>query len=780
MLRSVDEDATLPPPPRSSELETVAPQEAESDTDTEAPRRRGGGRARRQGAALLERGDALGRYVILERLGAGGMGVVYAAYDPELDRKLAIKLLHRRESQLEHTDGQARLLAEARAMARLSHPNVIPVFDAVSFGEQVAVVMEHIEGESLDAWLKREATAIETRQIVDTFIAAGRGLVAAHEAGIIHRDFKPENVMLGIDGRVRVMDFGLAHSETHELAADTAGLEIRASIDPDADKLTMTGAVMGTPAFMSPEQFAGDPTDARTDQFSFCVSLWQALYGERPFAGSTFAELTYAVTKGNRREPPAGARKVGARIRHALERGLSTDRNQRFPSMESLLADLEPRRGTAWAVAAVLGVAAIAGPVIVSASHQDPVATPPPACLDAAAPLIPVWGPERSGALTEAFSRSGLEYQAEVASRVTARLEAYAARWSALRKESCEATLVRREMTESLHDRQVSCLDGRLRELRAVTGVLVDADASVVDRAVQVVGSLPSIESCADVEYITSQLPIPDDPARREAVDDALEHLAVTRALEVAGRYADATATMTELRERAEALDYDPLTAEVATRLGSLLDYQGDYPEAELQLELGFFAAQRSGAAPTAAALGAKLTHVVGDHLERHEEALRWSRHAEAAVDAGGLDDGLRARVLNNRGNIVFRQDRHEDALALFVEGLQLREREHGAEHPDVAMSLANLARALEVAGRHDEAISTQEEAVSRCGRSLNEAHPQCAWSNVILAKLSAAGESGLAEEGRALVEGALPILVAAHGEDHARVRSARSLLAAP
>jgi serine/threonine protein kinase len=315
----------------------------------------------------LARGTTVDRFIVLGIVGRGAMGEVYAAHDPELDRKVAIKLLRGRGGAESADEGRARLMREAQAIAKVSHPNVVVVYDVGTFDGRVFIAMEFIAGHTLGYWLQAQPRSVA--EILEVFAGAGRGLAAAHEKELIHRDFKPENVMVGADGQARVMDFGLVRlsidrdkSEIEKkqpsgvaapaMIADAdpmatfviegpVEIAMAAGLSPDslAWNLTQAGAVMGTPAYMSPEQFRGDFTDARTDQFSFCVALYEALYGERPFPGGNIIELTANVVAGRVKVEPEGTR-VPRRIRHALLRGMSADPEARFPSITALLGEL--------------------------------------------------------------------------------------------------------------------------------------------------------------------------------------------------------------------------------------------------------------------------------------------------------------------------------------------------------------------------------------------------------------------------------------------------------
>lgn len=335
--------------------------------------------------ADIRHGSKIGRFVVVGELGKGGMGVVFRAHDPELDRDVALKVLR---SAAATDEERMRMLREGQAMARVTHPNVITVYEVGVAGTMVFLAQELLDGGTLGGWLKKPHRQAE---IIDKFVAAGRGLVAAHAAGLVHRDFKPENVLLGSDGRVRVADFGLARALGTDdgLPAETRANIARAQLDLSSSPmstLTRTGAVMGTPMFMAPEQHLGERADERSDQFAYCVALYHALYGVFPYAGETSAALAHSVIKG-RMQPPPKKHDVPERLRRILVRGLATKPEERYPSMEALLADLtRPPSRAARQFAIVMGVLIlVAGAVVggyVLSSHDAPPKRPPVAAFD--------------------------------------------------------------------------------------------------------------------------------------------------------------------------------------------------------------------------------------------------------------------------------------------------------------------------------------------------------------------------------------------------------------
>jgi serine/threonine protein kinase len=286
-------------------------------------------------------GARIDRFKVTSLLGAGGMGIVYAARDPDRDYPVALKLIRSR-GQHSAASLRQRLIREAEAMARLSHPNVASVYEVGLVDDQVFIVMELVEGSTLRQWAK--AKRRHWRTIVDAYRQAGRALAAGHALGIVHRDFKPDNALIDDEGRVRVVDFGLAQlGDGGPLASGLGEHPVAGAAKEVSTRLTRTGALVGTPAYMAPEQFHGQPVEPAADQFSFCVSLYEALWNQRPFAGVTVDRLAQSITTGEIREPPPVGH-VPASLYRVLAKGLGAAPRARHSSMETLLAALDPSR----------------------------------------------------------------------------------------------------------------------------------------------------------------------------------------------------------------------------------------------------------------------------------------------------------------------------------------------------------------------------------------------------------------------------------------------------
>ena len=381
------------------------------------------------------------------------MGIVYVARDPELKRDVALKLLGGAEGSDAEVH-RTRLLREAQAMAQIAHPNVVAVYDAGAWEGEVFIAMELATGGTLREWTKQKHSSSE---IIATYVAAGRGLAAAHAAGIVHRDFKPDNVLIGADGRVRVTDFGLAQSQQH--------LPIPLSAAPQVDpamNIVVSSSLAGTPAYMAPELFDSKAADAASDQFAFSVAMWEALYKRRPHIGSDETARVEAVKAGKITDPPRG-HGVPRRVELALRRGLAPDPSRRWPSMDALLDTLAPKpRRALWSAAAVLvAVVALGGFWLHNArTSRDP-------CAGTEAVLAGAWNPAKQATLASAFAATKVPYASEASRTAAGLLDAYANKWITMRRESCIATHVRHEQSEDVLALRATCLDRRKLEPRS-------------------------------------------------------------------------------------------------------------------------------------------------------------------------------------------------------------------------------------------------------------------------------------------------------------------------
>ena len=567
-------------------------------------------------------GDAFGRYVILHEIGSGGMGVVYAAYDPELDRRVALKVLGSATSE---GTGRARLLREARTMARISHPNVITVHDVGEVQGDLFIAMELVDGVDLRHWLKDHEHPWQ--RVLDLLVQAGRGLSAAHDQGLVHRDFKPANVLVGSDGLVRVLDFGLARrvgGPENVAASDTGDAELSSSPSSHTEPLTRTGAVAGTPAYMSPEQHARAELDDKTDQFSFCVTAFEALFGERPFSGNGRMALMLQVTQGDHRPVPKTSQ-VPRSVIDAVLRGLAPKPSERWPDMRALLEQLEHRPNTRryW-IGGGLGVLALGG--IVAASLQDEGPSPC-ADLDEGA----VFDTPIRAAISTAFGRTAVPYAEQALAHVLHTLDEYAAAWARTRVDVCQATHVRHDRSETAHDLAVACLEDKRRALEATSEVLADADDHTVEQSALLMEQLPALSMCTNVEALSAAYPPPSIDAQ-EAVDHAEAVLARGRALMGARHDGEALPALREAVDAAARADYPPTLGWAKFELGIALARDS---QREAALE-AFHEASLIGMRIRDDRLLATTWTEMGRHLQSsesaHDDAFRLLDQAEALL----------------------------------------------------------------------------------------------------------------------------------------------------
>jgi tetratricopeptide (TPR) repeat protein len=762
----------------------------------------------------------LGRYVLVERIGAGGGGEVYAGYDPELDRRVAVKLHQRGEGAAKASED--RLLREAQAMAKLAHPNVVTVYDVGTYDGTrgsnggVYIVMEFLEGSNLAQWLKAKRRSWS--EVLDAFLAAGRGLAAAHQQELVHRDFKPSNVFVGDDGRVRVLDFGLARlagRADSPASGDPAppSEAPRSSSSPRllGTQLTHAGDVVGTPPYMAPEQHRALPGDARTDQYSFCVALYEGLYGKRPFRGNSFDDILRQKLDGVP-DPPPDRRDVPSQLRDLIRRGLQPDPERRFASMSELVRALERvgrNRRIGRVAFAVVGLVAMATLGVVA---RDGYLRSQ--CEQQADAIEEVWNEDVRTRLRAAFANPDISsYIEDSHGFVDAALADYATSWAKSRGEACRRAKVEGSLDADGLAMSEACLGlGRVR-LSVVTDVLSDGSNETLEQAVDIVAELEPPGLCLDAEVARQRWGRIDasEPARR--LEEKLIRVEVLRgahaldeAKEIAQSVRDEAVEQALVGVRARATtqlgllastDGDPRTAvdtlhrarveaesagderALAVATGSLISALTDVARHDEALRLAEMAAARLARVPSGDLTESQLAHAIA-YAEvrsgRFEEAKDWIERALAANErALGPEHPTSARLYTAMGNILTSLRRWDDAKPIFAKAGSLAERAYGPQHPSVGIALLNQGRMV-FSADPQQAAARFERALRILEGSLGRDHPRV---GDVLSNLGAvAMREGEIEQAADRYREALEIHERAFGGAHPSVAQDRASLA--
>ncbi|MCX4245386.1 serine/threonine-protein kinase [Paraliomyxa miuraensis] len=673
----------------------------------------------------LEESLRIGRFSVIEKIGAGGMGVVYRAYDPRLGREVALKCLRSREMQAELRN---RLVREAQAMAKLNHPNVVSVFDVLEPAPgEVVLAMEYVPGVNLRRWLGQRVRPWE--DVLPMLVAAGRGLAAAHAQGLLHRDFKPSNVLVGEDGRPRVTDFGLAKLEgssevvqrsMHPLQTEPSSLE-RSTAD-DADPLTSAGAVLGTPAYMAPEQSGKRAIDARADQYAFCSSLWHAITGRLPF-GSMGSDLTSIISAKEHGPPPwPRDQPLPRRLAQAITRGMAPRPEDRWSSMDELLEQLHwdsRARRRRWLTAGAIVVTATASSIALVTAHGDRAER----CTGARAALQGTWDEGRRDAARTAIAGIGVAYADDTWEHLAPRLDGYAEAWIEMHRQACEATSVRGEQSAEVLDMRMACLERARIRLRAATEPLVRADAEVIERAHGLVDQLLPLSRCADVDALRTGV---EQPSAEEAaaVHESEQALAEARALVDLGKVRDAQVALARADAALVDTTYEPIHTELQLTRGVVLEQAGAHEDAEQTLRDALHRAAAQGQWELLQESAFELVLVVGHSRGLDAEALRYGELAIGLAERS--NDPARLGKSHAAVGVVHRfGGRNAEAEAEYRAALTVLEAGLPPDHPEIVRTRGLLATVLHLQGHRDEAIEEIRAVVTSLEGTLGKLHPE-------------------------------------------------------
>jgi serine/threonine protein kinase/tetratricopeptide (TPR) repeat protein len=708
------------------------------------------------GGGRLARGMSVGRYIVTEELGSGGMGVVYGAYDPELDRRVALKLLRARARSA--PGAEARLLREARAIARLSHRNVVAVYDVGVVDDDGApvvwVAMELVEGVTLRRWATARGRG--WRDVVAAYVEAGRGLAAAHAAGIVHRDFKPGNVLVADDGRVVVLDFGLARI-VEELDRADSIVEAGPGLAPRhaASRVTVTRphAVLGTPAYMAPEQRKGEVADERSDQYAFCLALAEALLGAHPVIDRPDEPLERVV---------AGTR-VPAALRRVLARGLAERPADRFVDMRDALLALERVLGRRHRIVVAGGTLALGGALAVLAWSRSIEGAAEP-CSGGERRMAETWSPDRKDALSSAFAGVERPWTERGTTYALAAIDAWSSSWIDEYTEACRATHVWREQSEHHLDLRMACLDRARGELGALLIGLERAPADGTIHAAQAVDELPELVRCRDVLQLAMPSASPSDPAVREQVERVHAELAHAHARERLGDLAAAREQVELAYELARRAEHRPTVAEVLRMRARMRMGAGELDAAEADLYDALWASEDGRDDRGAAEAWIELVWLDGYHRMAFERAQRHAQHARAAIERAGGDAKLEAVRLRNVGWTEARRGDPRAAIVHYRDALAQLHLAGADEGRDALLLRNDLGGALGQLGEWKEARAAFEGVRLATEAWLGPDHPELA---IALNNVGSAQRSqGELAEAKATFERVVGIFERAHGRE--------------
>jgi len=641
----------------------------------------------------------VGRYVVHGKVGAGGLGVVYSAWDPELDRRVALKFVRADRRRDDDGTEQRRLLREARSIAQLIHPNVVQVFDVGTHEDQVFFAMQLVDGASVRTWLASGVRSWE--EIAEVFLGAARGLAAAHKASLVHRDFKPDNLVVDADGRAVVVDFGLARSGG--LSTPTDG----STPAPRTSAAGSTHSLAGTPGYIAPELLEGTPATPKSDQWAFCVAFYEALFGAPPSTGDSLA--------------PPRTPKVPRRVIRLLERGLQRDPRQRHPSMEDVGDELQRALRARTSGAFIVGALVVVG-LGAWAYAARPAA---PSCEGGLALAEGIWSDERRTSTLQALEHFGTDYSAAAWPHVERSVDEYLDAWSGMHRDACEST-ARGEQSAEMLDRRMACLDDRLTELDQGLATIPRGEAAM--NALAIVRGISSVERCADLARHAVDDPLRPPEDLRETLHDVTKGVAALRSMYLGGLYQEGHDSATQLIEQAEVIGFKPTIVEAKFWRAH---FEDDLGQTDASFEHGaevFAAAVEIGHDRLAMRSAWLLGVLEGVRRLDLEAALAQLAVARGFAVRAGLEDTAEwAQLLHSEGYVYSAHGRPKQAVETTLRALEIRERVLGPDHPDVAASLLNLTGDAQSLGQLSEALDYADRCASIYLSLYGPRHPDVA-----------------------------------------------------
>lgn len=743
------------------------------------------------------------------------MGIVYEAHDPELERAVALKLVDVRASDPARRERRrARFVREAQALAQLTHPHVVTVYDVGTSDDRVFISMELVQGRTLFDYCAEKGRSL--REIVRAYIAAGEGLAAAHRAGIVHRDFKPQNVLVGDEGRVRVIDFGLARATLDDTSIEeergrstttTTGHGRPTALDMN---LTAEGAVMGTPRYMSPEQHRGKPSDARSDQYSFCASLYEGVTGVPPFSGRT-AKGIYRAASRRDWQAPSEDRAMPKWLRLLCERGLALAPEDRFPSMDALLVELRRDRAARWRRLSWVSLALLPALLIVAAQQWN---RPVDRCLQGMVQGDAIFDEAHANALETALVDAAGAYGASAFSRVNEMFQAFRTNYKEAYENACRDTYERYAQSAQLLDARMMCLGREVARRELLLAQWMNADREAIDATLPMLPQLSDVRLCS-AEGVSLRSEARPSDMTREAYQSFERRIDEGHALLFVARFRDARSVFSTLVQELRDTNARTLYAAAALGLAQTEHELGSLHAAVQMVALALDEAGRAGAADLevgALALYAVVVKgegrddaaatLVKTNLFRFEASplfaetrvqvlLLWARiKIEAGqireadeVLATALDLARRtgnplgvARVRSKIGYLRRVQGRYAESLKLSEEALDTLSARLGDEHPESLDALTYIAQTQQEFGNYMAAEEAYLRVLAVEQRRLGPRHTNVALSLAYLAEVS----SLRGNDAKALTyaQEALSTMKAALGDEHPYVASSLTLLA--